>query len=86
MLDDKSPQFRAVVKMMLLLTSAAAIGALISMGFHVIGAYAMFWVIGIVIFGYIMKTFYDIQLGQELYRDQLKNTRDTLRGEQRDQT
>jgi len=86
MLDNKSPQFRAVTKMLLMLISAAAIGALISMGFHVIGSYAMLWVIGIVIFSFIMKTFYDIQLGQELYRDQLKNTRDTLRGEQRDQT
>jgi len=74
-----SPEIRAVVKMVMFALAMLATAALTVVLLEVFGLAVVLKVLGIALLVFTLKMFYDIQVSQERYRDELARLQKTVR-------
>jgi hypothetical protein len=78
-LMNTSPEIRAVVKMVMFALSMLATAALTVVLLEVFGLAVVLKVLGIALLVFTLKMFYDIQVSDERYRDELARLQKTVR-------
>jgi len=78
-LMNTSPEIRAVTKMVLFALSMLVTAALTIVLLEMFGLAVMLKVLGIALLVFTLKMFYDIQVSDERYRDELKRLQKTIR-------
>jgi hypothetical protein len=76
---NNSPEIRAVVKMVMFALAMLATAALTVVLLEVFGLAVVLKVLGIALLVFTLKMFYDIQVSQERYRDELARLQKTVR-------
>jgi uncharacterized membrane protein YoaK (UPF0700 family) len=78
---NASPQIRALVKVVFLLLAmmiGVIVAALTALYF---GPGSLLIAAGLILMAYIVKNFYDSQVAEEQYKDELQRLHNTIRGE-----
>ena len=78
---NASPQIRALVKVVFLLLAmmiGVIVTALIALYF---GPGTILIAMGLILLSYLVKVFYDSQVAEEKYKDELQRLHETIRGE-----
>lgn len=68
-----SPQRRAIIKLTGMLALMTSVGAVTAIALNTLGLETVIYILGTAITLFILRTMYQIQLGQEQYRDELKS-------------
>ena len=81
MLDNSTPQIRALVKTVFFVLTILIAAGLTVAGLEYFGLAIMGTISGVLILCYLIYLAYSITLTQEQYREGLKNLQSTIRGE-----
>ena len=76
---NASPEIRAVVKLVMFVLTVLVAAAIGIFGTMTLGAGNMIFVLGAALMLLCFKIFYDIQLSQERYKDELQRLQQTIR-------
>jgi hypothetical protein len=78
-LMNTSPEIRAVTKLVMFVLAMLVTAALTIVFLEMFGLAVMLKVLGIALLVFTLKIFYDIQVSDERYRDELKRLQKTIR-------
>lgn len=81
MLDNSTPQIRALVKTVFFVLVAAAIAIIATIATIAFGIESVGLAISVLILGYFIYMAYTIELSKEQYRLKLQELQNTIRGE-----